>query len=566
MKEPVLDAALRYARAGWPVFPCRPRDKRPLTADGFKSATTDTATITQWWTEHPDANVAIRTGDGLAVVDVDGPDGERALQELGGLSEPTLTAETAHGQHFYFTTTETLSCRTRFAPGLDLRADGGYVIAPPSQHPSGAPYRWVRKSKLRAMPARVLRAIRENGRGPAEPLPDKIPIGQRDAVLTSLAGSMRRRGASEDGILAALTEENGRCAEPLDVAQLKKIARSVARYEPAPVPTPEKPVSASPVPAAAVAVVRRLPDLLALGDDEEEPADWIVRGLFAREVVTGITGKPKSGKTTFLLHALTAIGQGRDFLGMPVKRTPVLWCNLEMSERLLRWKLRGIASGDTDIDLFAVTGTRRELTPAFVEQQIAALGVGLVVIDSLGKWWDVQDESDNVGIERGIDAALQLARRTGCGIVPIHHSPKHRKSGMTVMDMFRGGGALGAALDLGVMFSKQGDSRVRKLEFEGRFDDSPGVLHAELTETGYVLAQSPAEIEAAQQRDQILDVWDGRMTVKQVLADLRENSVTISDATVRKRLDELVAAHAIARLDEKDGKAFVYVRAGPQAA
>ena len=96
----LAEMALRYARQGWPIFPVKPHDKQPLTFDGFKSATTDEATITKWWTTWPDANIATVPGRcGMVVLDLDGPEGEGAAQQLGALAEPTLTVTTARGRH-----------------------------------------------------------------------------------------------------------------------------------------------------------------------------------------------------------------------------------------------------------------------------------------------------------------------------------------------------------------------------------------------------------------------------------------------------------------------------------
>ena len=69
----LLQAALRYAELGYPVFPCVPGGKAPATAHGFLDATTDAGQIEAWWTARPDANIGMPTA-GLLVVDVDGPD------------------------------------------------------------------------------------------------------------------------------------------------------------------------------------------------------------------------------------------------------------------------------------------------------------------------------------------------------------------------------------------------------------------------------------------------------------------------------------------------------------
>lgn len=158
---PLLSAALAYAARGWPVFPChgivdahvctcargancdRP-GKHPRISAGRNGATTDPDTIRRWWTAWPDANVAIVTGreSGLIVIDVDG-EGEAlrgrelpdTVEQITGSGGRHLFYRRPEGDDRYKTTTSVL-------PGVDSRADGGYVIAPPSRHVSGRTYAW----------------------------------------------------------------------------------------------------------------------------------------------------------------------------------------------------------------------------------------------------------------------------------------------------------------------------------------------------------------------------------------------------------------------------------------
>ena len=168
-------AAAAYARAGWPVFPvagivngrcgcyaaarCDHPGKHPLNRGGLRTASTDPAVIRQWWDRWPWANVAIQTGtqSGLAVVDLDPlHGGYRTLAQLkaaGIIPADTLVTLTAHtgggGRHLYYHYPQqaTIPNRTgRLAsgdtPGIDLRGQGGYIIAPPSTHHSGRRYHW----------------------------------------------------------------------------------------------------------------------------------------------------------------------------------------------------------------------------------------------------------------------------------------------------------------------------------------------------------------------------------------------------------------------------------------
>jgi putative DNA primase/helicase len=138
-----LQYALRYAEQGMQVFPLIPKSKKPLTGDGFKSATTDLDKIMQWWAQWPDANIGIATGkaSNLVVLDIDGkyPDHWPDLPEL-----PTV--KTHKGAHYYFAYPEgqDVGCRSKIdGYDIDLRGDGGYIVAPPSIHPNGGRYEFV---------------------------------------------------------------------------------------------------------------------------------------------------------------------------------------------------------------------------------------------------------------------------------------------------------------------------------------------------------------------------------------------------------------------------------------
>lgn len=161
MSAPNLDAAQRYARRGWQVFPLHTPTargcscgktkcsigKHPYTSNGLKDATTDEVQIRKWWTQWPDANIGIRTGveSGLLVLDIDGDDGRASIAALE--CPDTVTAKTGKGQHYYFrhpgaTLNGIPQSKAKLLPGVDVRGDGGYVVAPPSTHVSGASYEW----------------------------------------------------------------------------------------------------------------------------------------------------------------------------------------------------------------------------------------------------------------------------------------------------------------------------------------------------------------------------------------------------------------------------------------
>ena len=140
----LLSAAREYAERGWRVFPLVPREKTPIIASGFKGASTDRNQILEWWQSFPDANIGLATGEPFDVLDLDGTSGLPALRETLGTdfrhTGPVVL--TGKGWHFYFAAIGSGNRAGLFGGKVDFRGTGGYVVAPPSIHPSGRQYRW----------------------------------------------------------------------------------------------------------------------------------------------------------------------------------------------------------------------------------------------------------------------------------------------------------------------------------------------------------------------------------------------------------------------------------------
>jgi hypothetical protein len=147
---PLGTAALELAAKGFRVFPCVERGKEPAIHDNLKRATSDPNTISGWWRAR-DFNIGLATGEGSGVwvLDVDGDEGKETLHQLEaahGALPPTVEAITGKGKHLYFRWPVGTEIRNKqdnpVMPGIDVRGDGGYVLAPPSVHPSGRRYTW----------------------------------------------------------------------------------------------------------------------------------------------------------------------------------------------------------------------------------------------------------------------------------------------------------------------------------------------------------------------------------------------------------------------------------------
>ena len=161
----MCDEALAYARNGWQVLPlyhpvdgacscgnpdCSSPGKHPRTKHGLSDASTDPDVINRWWDEDPYSNIGVRTGQisGIVVLDIDAKNGGleswRDLQDFNGRVD-TLTSHTGGGGlHLFFDAPpeDLKSTSSQIAPGVDTKAEGGYVVMPPSLHISGKRYRW----------------------------------------------------------------------------------------------------------------------------------------------------------------------------------------------------------------------------------------------------------------------------------------------------------------------------------------------------------------------------------------------------------------------------------------
>jgi putative DNA primase/helicase len=255
----LLPAALDYAEHGLRVIPlhwpidgrchcgkadCRGVGKHPIVSDWPHQASTDTATICAWWAQWPFANVGVVTGAGLLVIDLDLPDGPRTLRRLEDVHSPlpdTYTVETGSGGlHLYLRLPDGMLFsnwqRRDDLPGLDIRCDGGQVVAPPSLHHSGKRYRVLSEAPIAPAPEWVLAWLKappkkkrsKPGR-PKDVIGEVFTEGKRHSAVVSLVGKLRWAGRSEEEILATALEFNRtRCAPPKSEEEIRKICAWVA--------------------------------------------------------------------------------------------------------------------------------------------------------------------------------------------------------------------------------------------------------------------------------------------------------------------------------------------------
>ncbi len=252
----IAQAAARYLAGGWSVLPLRRGEKRPLIHwEMLQQARTDAATLEQWFARWPDANVGIVTGEvsNLIVADVDpkhgGDDSLADLERRYGPLPETVEARTGGGgRHLYFAHPGGfVPNRVGLAQGIDLRGDGGYIVAPPSLHPSGQVYAWTPgRSPADMAPAPLPRWLLFAGHGPRarRTLADwrqlvhaGVPEGERNTTIASLTGHLLWHGVDAQVALELMLAWNRlRCRPPLDDEEVARVVVSISRLHEAKAP------------------------------------------------------------------------------------------------------------------------------------------------------------------------------------------------------------------------------------------------------------------------------------------------------------------------------------------
>ncbi len=240
--SPLATAAADYARRGFSVFPVRPRGKAPRTTHGHLDATTDPNRIHRWWEACPAANVGLAISSGLVVVDLDEPAALLRLRAEDRELPATARSVTGRGFHLFYRTAVEIRNAVSLFPGVDLRGIGGYVVVPPSVHPSGTHYRWevpLTESSVAEAPAWLLEAALERSTPRAHPpeewralVSQGVTEGGRNNAIAKLAGHLLRRDVDPWVVLGLLLCWNGtRCRPPLTEDKITRTVDSIAGRE-----------------------------------------------------------------------------------------------------------------------------------------------------------------------------------------------------------------------------------------------------------------------------------------------------------------------------------------------
>lgn len=314
-KEPkemkMRDYALQYAAKGLRVFPVKKGTKGAgggqLLRSWKNEATTDPTTITNWWNIWPDADICIATGGGLLVIDLDVKGKEDGTASMlswvadNGSLPPTAVARTGSGgQHHYYLVNGTFPNSRGLFPGIDIRSDGGYVVAPPS-----AGYLWMNNLPVAEADQRVYDFLEGKQKPKFFALPDEIAEGGRNDTLFKYAASLQAKGATDEIILQEVIKANyEKCIPPLDDKDVEAIVKSVlGRYRKGKAGTPKFP-DVKILKDGSVRIPVTAANTAAMLEHEGYEAyyDVILRELVIKRKGEAITGVPQVRYESMLTH------------------------------------------------------------------------------------------------------------------------------------------------------------------------------------------------------------------------------------------------------------------------
>lgn len=463
MAEKTLgDCALEYAELGFEVFPIVPQGKNPATEHGLKDATRDPEQIRKWWQANPYYNIAIRCGgpSHLTVIDEDldeekgkfGTENMRQYEREHGAFPETITVLTPRGgrHRYYLADTEYRNGQSsNGVEFVDVRGEGGYVLAPPSVGPNGREYVWEddprdgEVSIARVIPGSSLEEFlgatkarkKQDGQQSAEI--GKIPDGQRTSSLMRLVGTLVDKGLSPDAIKAAVREENfRRCEPPLSDDELEmQVFPALDRgWLPTKPYTEGRVVPGLPVPVELSEMLADLPPL--------DPV--LVDGVLRKGHKMLISGPSKAGKSFALMELAIAIAEGTEWLGAQCTKGRVMYINMEISDASCYNRFAKIyeAKGLDPSGNISVWGLRGYSMPI---SKLAPQIIGrckdytAIIIDPLYKVMEGADENSNSDVARMVGYFDQIARDTGASVIYAHHFAKGNAGDRNTID--RGAGA-----------------------------------------------------------------------------------------------------------------------------
>lgn len=493
-RDTMLNAALEYAEHGLAVFPLESQGKKPATEHGLKDASTDAEHVREMFEKHPFSNIGMACGaqsGGIIVVDIDvddeqGKNGHDSLRkwehEHGALPDTAMTLTGRGGNHYLYRSTGATRSRIACKEGIDIRADGGYIVLPPSIHPNGSQYEWEYElSDYGIVDANqsVIDLMNEGVEPGTEfKVPEKIPSGERNGTLYKLACSMQARGNGDDAILAAVNAENeSRCDPPLSEDEVKRIVASALTKPKGTAPykddQPEEKKETLPLETYT------FNDLAGM---DLRPPEFLVDKILPKGVCL-LGAPPKSGKSWMALDLAIQVASGGVFLGQRCKQAGVLYLSLEDSLYRLMERTRKLQQGAPVPDTLHYAICAEKIVPEQQDEGLClqlemeldkAPDIELVIIDTLQLVTPSKQRGDDAyaSAYTMLNTIRPFWQDRNIGFLLVHHTRKKTINDVDPFETFLGSQALTGATDAMYIINQKKDMDYTDFYGRGRdFED-----------------------------------------------------------------------------------------------
>lgn len=456
-------AALKYLKNGKSIFPVG-NDKKPLIAwEEYQTRLATVDEVEKWWGLYPDANIGLVTGkiSGITVVDFDlGSESCNAFPE-------TLTVRTGYGGYHLYYEYYPIRNKTGILPHVDIRGDGGYVVAYPSEtiddyrdgilYKKGGKYELIKESIFAKFPhERFDHADRLSGK---RQLPDLVgvPIGSRNSSMASLVGKLVLTTQSDrwdQEIYPVVCAVNQTYNPPLLESELRSVYNSICSIE------VEKRQSRQ---GSRLELSKKKPRIWSMGDiltHDFGKQEWFVESLIPTGGITVLSGSPGDYKTWVTIHIALCMTRNIPVFGkFNVTQGAVLVIDEEDHIRLLKKRLELLGARDTDnVHYLSQNGIKVDIESVrdMIVEIVKEKNIKLVILDSFVRVHS-QEENDAGGIAK-VFSSLSEIIRAGASILFTHH---HRKqvgfAQSNPGDRMRGSSDILAAVDCHISIEKKKD-------------------------------------------------------------------------------------------------------------
>jgi len=548
-----LEAALEYARQGLSVIQLEVGGKRPMRP--WAQFQTERATedqIIQWWEEYPECNVGIICGkiSGVVVIDVDPRNGGDPA-EISEIVETWQVVKTGGGGVHFFCEypASGIASKPNLRPGVDLKSDGGYVVAPPSIHPSGDPYVWIENSTRGMLPEWAFSATPPPAATPvtdSEPWigealahPESVELGTQEHTLTRLAWYLSDKLPEDITSLLLQRWVTGlKCYDPHNpwdtehakerVERAYKKRSRERRFEIVDDMIPEIPKDKQ---GRLELIKSRIVSAKELAERPREQVEWLVEGLLAPSCLTEIVGPVKLGKSTFVCDMVKAIVCGEEFLGRRVKKSRVLILTEQLGISLERTLDRAGIFGHEGVRILTageLMGLGWDETVQAATDYAAENECGLIVVDTLSRMARfTKDDENSSGAVMEAMIPFQYTQQKGIGIMVVRHA---RKSGGGIGQSGRGSNATTGVADICMDMTKA--ENLREIEIISRLSEEKNIL-LKFDDGHYALAEA-IEVDLHKSDKELLERMPTEwMTVKQLALYTGLSSSTVGKSLSR---------------------------------